>query len=273
MFYSQGINKRFTRRVHKKKQQQQQGVPEILFEDIYRQFEAKHDLGLLFIKEIEHWIQKIKTNHSVLVDLVESLEEVYGDSDGIGLRSISAFKKLVSQLSSFPLESTIEENVYNRIYNYLKLFRNPSSVIEKRNRKLMDYNRCHYMVTVEGKIPDKQLQASTEAYISLNAHLLDELPAFLCLTDQYFEVILEEFSKIQSSYWNYVTIEWKSLTNQIHKKSWEGIKEDYDHHIKKIAWRMNEIYTMNTITKELIIGNYFLLFCCIKTHCFKITRL
>lgn len=102
--YSQGINKKLTRRVHKKKQQQQLGVQsDVLFEDIYKQFELKHDLALQFIKEIEHWIQKIKLSNSALSDLVNSLEEVYGDSDGIGLRSISAFKKLASQLSSYPL--------------------------------------------------------------------------------------------------------------------------------------------------------------------------
>lgn len=146
-------------------------------------------------------------------------------------------------------ESNIDEHVYTRIYSYLKLFRNPSNVIEKRNRKLIDYNRCHYLVTVEGKVPDKQLQASTEAYISLNAYLLDELPVFLSLADQYFEVILEEFSKIQSNYWSFVTIEWKSLTNQIHRKSWEEIKDEYEQHIKKIEWRINEIHTSSTVKK------------------------
>jgi heme oxygenase len=99
----QGINKKLTRRAHKKKQQP--GVSDILFEDVYKQFELKHDLGLQFIKEIEQWILKTKASNASLSDLVDSLEDVYGDSDGIGLRSISAFKKLASQLAAYPLVS------------------------------------------------------------------------------------------------------------------------------------------------------------------------
>jgi hypothetical protein len=106
-------------------------------------------------------------------------------------------------------------------------------------------------MTVEGKLPDKQLQQSTEAYISLNAYLLDELPAFLSLTDQYFNVILEEFSKVQSSYWSYVNVEWKSLTNQVNRQKWEEIQEEYEQHVKKIEWRVKEIYTKSSCAVKI----------------------
>lgn len=52
-----------------------------------------------FERGVGDWLLKVKQNFYALSDLVHSLESVYGgDSDGIGLRSMHAFRKLLSQL-------------------------------------------------------------------------------------------------------------------------------------------------------------------------------
>lgn len=53
-----------------------------------------------FERGVQDWLVKIKQNVHALSDVVNSLDAVYGDSDGIGLRSMRAFKKLVSQLET-----------------------------------------------------------------------------------------------------------------------------------------------------------------------------
>lgn len=222
--------------------QHQQGAPEIQFQDLYRQFESKQESALEFLKLVDTFVQKTKANHQSLSDTVDSLVQVYGESDGFGLKTKSSFKKLSTQLASYPLETLIEETIYSRVTDYLKLFRGPMLVIEKRNNKYMDFKQCQYLVTVENKIPDKQLLASTEAYVSLNAYLLDELPVFMSLANKYFQVILAEFAHIQAGYWKHVMQEWKLLTLDTHTKSWIEIQEEYQQHINKIEWRMNEIH-------------------------------
>jgi hypothetical protein len=48
------------------------------------------------------------------------------------------------------------------------------------------------------------MQESAEAYIAINQQLLDELPKFLGLTTKYFDLIVMEFSKIQTFFYDQV---------------------------------------------------------------------
>lgn len=137
----------------------------------------------------------------------------------------------------------IQEAVYNRIESYLKLFKNPSHIIQKRTRKLMDYDRARHLIS-KGEVPDKQLQISAEQYISLNAHLLDELPIFLSLTVTYFDIIVSEFARVQSIYWRKYKLEWKTLTiEQPFGKEpiWSNIESDYKATIQRLQPRLNEL--------------------------------
>ncbi|GAA5795249.1 hypothetical protein HPULCUR_000604 [Helicostylum pulchrum] len=237
----QGINKKFTRRVHRKKQSS--AGQDASFDHLYKQFESRQEIAKQFEKGAQDWLVKIKQNISSLSDLVHGLEAVYGDSDGIGLRSMRTFKKLVSQLETNSVETNIQEAVYNRIESYLKLFKNPLHIIQKRNRKLIDYDRARHLIS-KGEVPDKQLQISAEQYISLNAHLLDELPIFLSLTVTYFDIIVSEFARVQATYWRKSKLEWKSLTIEQpfgREHTWVSIESDYRTAIKRMQPRIDEI--------------------------------
>jgi hypothetical protein len=101
----------------------------------------------------------------------------------------------------------------------------------------------------KGDVPDKVLQQSVDAYVSLNAHLLEELPTFLSLTNTYFEIILNEFSRIQALYWHKIKIEWKMLTIELpfsQEHTWDTIVDDYNVTIKRLQPRMNEIQSNPT---------------------------
>jgi hypothetical protein len=61
-----------------------------------------------FERGVGDWLSKVRQNVYALSDLVHSLETVYGgDSDGIGLRSMGAFKKLASQLETNSVVKTL----------------------------------------------------------------------------------------------------------------------------------------------------------------------
>ncbi|KAI9252793.1 hypothetical protein EDC94DRAFT_525629 [Helicostylum pulchrum] len=226
--------------VHRKKQSS--AGQDASFDHLYKQFESRQEIAKQFEKGAQDWLVKIKQNISSLSDLVHGLEAVYGDSDGIGLRSMRTFKKLVSQLETNS-ETNIQEAVYNRIESYLKLFKNPLHIIQKRNRKLIDYDRARHLIS-KGEVPDKQLQISAEQYISLNAHLLDELPIFLSLTVTYFDIIVSEFARVQATYWRKSKLEWKSLTIEQpfgREHTWVSIESDYRTAIKRMQPRIDEI--------------------------------
>lgn len=96
----------------------------------------------------------------------------------------------------------------------------------------------------KGEVPDKQLQISSEQYISLNAHLLDELPVFLSLASTYFDIIVSEFARVQATYWRKCKLEWKSLTIEQpfgKEHSWSSIETEYNATIKRIQPRIDEI--------------------------------
>jgi hypothetical protein len=139
----------------------------------------------------------------------------------------------------------MQDAVFNRIESYLKLFKHPAQIIQKRNRKLIDYDRARHLMS-KGEIPDKQLQISAEAYTSLNAHLLDELPLFLTLAGTYFDIIMDEFMRIQAQYWRQCRLEWKSLTIEQpfgKEHEWDSIQTDYLSSMKRLEPRINSIIT------------------------------
>lgn len=106
--FRQNINKKLTRRVHRKKQAAY--THDTLFDDLYRQFEMKQEMARQFEKGVQDWILKVKDNVNSLSDLIQNLDIIYGDSDGIGLRTIGAFKQLTSQLSTSSM--VIKLNVF-----------------------------------------------------------------------------------------------------------------------------------------------------------------
>lgn len=120
----------------------------------------------------------------------------------------------------------IQLSVCDRIDSFLKLFKNPTHIIQKRNRKWIDYDRACHIIS-KGEIPDKALQASSDAYVSLNAHLLDELPAFLSLTSTYFDIILDEFVGIQAFYWKQRQLAWRPLLNSPQPENWQMILSEF----------------------------------------------
>lgn len=101
------INKKFTRKIHRKKQVPT--IQDVLFDNLFKQFESRQEMAKQFQKAVQEWVIKIQDNIQALSALVDSLDSVYGDSDGIGLRSISAFKKLVFQLQSYSVVSDVSK--------------------------------------------------------------------------------------------------------------------------------------------------------------------
>lgn len=56
---------------------------------------------------------------------------------------------------------------------------------------------------------DKHLQQSADAFTSISAQLHEELPSFFKLITQYFDIIVQEFIKIQSRLYQQIGMDFR----------------------------------------------------------------
>ena len=121
--------------------------------------------------------------------------------------------------------------------DYLKTFRNPEQVIQKRKKALVAYDTMLYSTKTSD---EKELHVSYSVYCSLNQVLLDELPVFFKLCDAYFDILLQDFATLQSSFYRFQQTEWKVLTAEL-PFGWSSIQDGYLHSLKRLQIRLNEI--------------------------------
>ncbi|KAF8932122.1 hypothetical protein BGZ58_007214 [Dissophora ornata] len=204
---SHGFNKKFARTT----QQLRQAVGgsdvtvDILFEALLEKFNLQQRLVHEFTRYIQAWLVSIKQYFDTQESFALTLREIYtmapihrnNENQSITLvdefhRSLSQFSKTIGR----ELEARLKKTVYKSFENFLKLFSGPLQVMKKREKKLLDYDSVRGMKE-RGDTIDKNMLESAEAYTAINEQLLDELPVFLGLTTQYFDLIVMEFSKVQ----------------------------------------------------------------------------
>ncbi|KAJ2963631.1 hypothetical protein NQZ79_g1368 [Umbelopsis isabellina] len=212
-----GINKTFTRRAQKFKQATgiaSEGTQDVLFDALFVKFEEQQESARQLARDVQAWIRHVKENFESMYQFSVSLEDLYTSWGGVTVRSlerVKAFKECsVSFVTSLSreLEALVRSIIYTRIDSFLKLFSNPAQVIVKRSNKLIDYDRANG-IKQKGSVPDKALQESADAYVSINAQLVDELPRFLTLSSQYFDLIVEELAGVQAKFSRLMRNEWK----------------------------------------------------------------
>ncbi|KAI8391115.1 uncharacterized protein BYT42DRAFT_555674 [Radiomyces spectabilis] len=209
------INKSLTRRAQRLKQTS--GLAGLathdpVFDRLYRQFERQRDAGRQLIHDIEEWVRQTKQHDTHLCFLAMRLENLYDgnprsknslkDSLRAYVRLTDNFAQTTSHFLGHRLHSFIRQ-----LETFLREFDSPAQVIQRRMIKLLDYDRVRSMKS-KGTSPDKYLQASADAYPSINAQLLDELPIFLKLTSRYFDLLIADLANIQTQYYDYRAQEW-----------------------------------------------------------------
>ncbi|KAI8358936.1 hypothetical protein B0O80DRAFT_382637 [Mortierella sp. GBAus27b] len=185
---------------------------DILFEAFLEKFNFQQVLARDFTRYIVSWLVSIKQYFDTQEALALTLREVYNMvpihryDENRSIAKVSEFHKSLSQFSKTvgrELELRLKKTVYKSIENFLKLFAGPLQVMKKREKKLLDYDSVRGMKE-RGETVDKNMQESADAYVAINEQLLDELPKFLGLTTKYFDLIVMEFSKIQTFFYRQV---------------------------------------------------------------------
>lgn len=83
----------------------------------------------------------------------------------------------------------------------LKLHDGPQKVMQKRNKRLMDYARFK-AIKDRGDKPDKKTTEQGEQFVALNVTLKEELPRLFALTAKLMEACLGSFVQIQTNWFS-----------------------------------------------------------------------
>lgn len=149
----------------------------------------------------------------------------------------------------------VQGYVYSRIDDFLRVYENPSQVINKRAQKLLDYDRVRG-IRAKGDTPDKASQASADAYVSINAQLVDELPKLFRLTGRYFDILIGDLAQVQANYYKQMEREWqKILQRHFPGQTTDGIIEHYQAQMSRMVEPLlADIAPLNTAVWDAVPG-------------------
>lgn len=129
--------------------------------------------------------------------------------------------------------------VSTRLSNYHRLFDRPAQVIAKRARKVVDHERA------ESSVDD-------EAYMAIHTQLVEELPTFLALAAEYFDIIMNQVRIMQAETYQRLWQEWLRLANMLpndddkkdnrsHTLTTQGIIDEYQSRMQPLHECMGNI--------------------------------
>lgn len=261
--FRHGINKKITRRAQRFKQVTgfaAEATHDALFDALHLKFEEQQEIAQQLARDIQGWIRQVRSHFDALHTFAESLETLYSSWGGVRVRSMQGVQDLSKATSTFSsvmarelvnrncghikkgkccdnflcLQDTkVQGYVYRRIDDFLRVFENPSQVIAKRAQKLLDFDRVRDIKS-KGDTPDKALQESADAYVSINAQLVDELPKFFELTTRYFDVLVSELAAVQSEFYAQMAHEWQKLVAR-HLSQSDSDDDIVAHYLERMA--------------------------------------
>ncbi|KAI9251133.1 hypothetical protein EDC94DRAFT_526777 [Helicostylum pulchrum] len=189
---------------------------DILFEALNLKFEEQQEYIRQLARDVQGWVRHVKIGFDHLQQVACSMESLYESWGGVRVKSlnnIDEFNKMAAYLActlSRELDNDVRGFVYSRIDDFLKVFENPMQVIHKRALKMIDYDRVRDIKS-KGDVPDKSLQESADAYVSINAQLVEELPKFFELTSKYFDILTGGLALVQLKFFRLMQREWVKL--------------------------------------------------------------
>ncbi|KAL8657613.1 MAG: hypothetical protein Q9226_001739 [Calogaya cf. arnoldii] len=92
--------------------------------------------------------------------------------------------------------NAVRKNVIEPMTTLLKLHDSPQKLMQKRNKRIMDYAR-YKGIKDRGDRPDKKTTEQGEQFMAINESLKDELPKLFVLTGKLMEACLNNFVQLQ----------------------------------------------------------------------------
>ncbi|KAI8613601.1 hypothetical protein BC830DRAFT_1170117 [Chytriomyces sp. MP71] len=129
-----------------------------------------------------------------------SRTSVVGNSLAGHVLDVAEYRRLCAKLAYEPwkdAENDIKASILPAINTLLHRLKEPLLLLKKREDKLLDHDRAKRM-KAKGEAVDKALEASSDAYVSINAELILELPKLCQLIAQYMDAVFCHFVTVQA---------------------------------------------------------------------------
>ncbi|KAI9253807.1 hypothetical protein BDA99DRAFT_519029 [Phascolomyces articulosus] len=226
------------------------------FDALHMRFEEQQFIAQQLARDVQGWVRQVKNHFEMLRLFAENAEVLYASWGGVRVKSMNGIRDFYQATDLFAtvmtreLDTKVQGRVQSRIDSFLKVFENPAQVINKRAQKLLDYDRVRDIKS-KGDVPDKALQDSADAYVSINAQLVDELPKFFQLTSTYFDVLIGELASVQTSFYEQMAREWHKVVQRhyaIHNLSTDTIMAE---HMASMQAVDNLIYDITPLNRDL----------------------
>lgn len=166
-------------------------------DEIFEEFEARLMLAAQAIEElIKTADEESKLQKDYVTEWKQSLD-VFVSCLQFEKKGETQVTKLGELFGAFmePAQEALEKGYRQVIMEFrriLKVFEDPWIVIRKRNELLLDHDRCRDM-REKGLRPDMRLIEGEQAYLSINAQLIEDLPLFLDHVAAFIGVCTEEW--------------------------------------------------------------------------------
>ncbi|KZF26789.1 hypothetical protein L228DRAFT_235810 [Xylona heveae TC161] len=208
-----GFSKAIGRRTEKFRQQV--GLSDAIEDKGYDQVVAKfgpHFFQLhVVIRDVDSYITDVQTYVDCFHNFASALEgilEVSHINHPEVERRWRNFAKVVREISTISLpehQNAVRKNIIEPMTSLLALHEGPQKVMQKRNKRLIDYSRFK-SIKDRGDKPDKKTQEQADQFMALNDALKEELPKLYKLTANLVAACLDKFVHLQGQW----QTEWQS---------------------------------------------------------------
>ncbi|TPX67581.1 hypothetical protein SpCBS45565_g03710 [Spizellomyces sp. 'palustris'] len=206
-----GITKKWTRGTQQLKKATGLAEPVTTSDALYDALVDKLDQQFRGVQQLSidlvQWLAKVKQLFDLQETIATAFEDVYvmersassleGGDDFFPIQEYQKACVRHTIETWRDAEDQIKTVIQPALDTLLKKFKDPQTVMRKREKKLLDYERA-MAIKARGEQVDKTLNDSAEAYGSLHGQLVEELPQFLDLVAKYIDVVAVYIADLQA---------------------------------------------------------------------------
>jgi len=185
------------------------------FADEAAKFKAYEKETTALQKDSKAFVDAMRAIASSQVKISETVDIFFGAADRTsgGAMAANAYRRSTEELDSVTtgqLDQAFRHTILDPVGKMGAYFPNINTLIDKRNKKLLDYDSARSKVRkLEGKVDndptklpraEKEYEEAKEIFETINEQLVTELPQFLDLRVPYFDPSFEAMIRLQCKF-------------------------------------------------------------------------
>ncbi|KAL8928257.1 MAG: hypothetical protein Q9208_001967 [Pyrenodesmia sp. 3 TL-2023] len=199
-----GLSKAFGRRTEKLRQQV--GLSDMVEDKEYNAVSEKfgsHFFQLqvvmrdveMYTNDVQMWMNRFSDFVMAIENHIDVAQTSYPEVES-KWRKFRMSTREMSMTALTDHVNAVRKNVIEPMTTLLKLHDSPQKLMQKRNKRIMDYAR-YKSIKERGEKADKKTMEQGEQFIAINESLKEELPKLFALTAKLVEACLSSFVQLQ----------------------------------------------------------------------------